>query len=281
MSVMAAAVIGGALISANASSKAAKAQSEAAGQISGASEYAADLQYDLGEKELAFNKEQFDYSKGITDRVVGSQLATMDESTRQAKDYYDYMVANQRPVEAALNAEAMAAGGDAEQEAAAARAGAGVDREIQAARDANERNLMSMGVNPNSGRFASMSGKNAITGAAMKANAENSAREGAKNLGYAKRMDVAGLYRGLAGASQGAYSTALNAGNSSVGNTNATANLGMNGMQSANRTTIGGANTALMGATSVANILKNDPRAEMQAGIGGQLMGFGLMGAGG
>ena len=133
-----------------------------------------------------------------------------------------------------------------------------------------------MAVNPNSGRFAAGEQSNAVMEGAALAGAKNTARTNAKNLGYAKKLDVAGLYRGLSGASQGAYSTALSAGNSAVGNTNATANLGMSGVQSANRTTIGGANTALQGATSIAGILQQNPQAEMMAGIGGNLMGAGL-----
>ena len=276
MSVIAAAVVGGALISSSAAKNQAKSNEKSARTISDASTYAADLQYDLGEKELAFNKEQYDYSKGITDKVVGAQLETMGETNRQAKDYYDYMVKNQRPVESVLNTEAMAAGGAADQERAAAEAGADVQAGIANARASRERELTSMGVNPNSGRFAAGEQSNAVMEGAALAGSKNTARTNAKNLGYAKKLDVAGLYRGLSGASQGAYSTALSAGNSAVGNTNATANLGMSCVQSANRTTIGGANTALQGATSIAGILQQNPQAEMMAGIGGNLMGAGL-----
>lgn len=276
MSVVAAAVIGGSLLSYNSAKNQAKSNTAAAGQIADASTYAADLQYDLGEKELAFNKEQYEYAKGITDKVVGAQLDTMTETNRQAKDYYDYMVANQRPVEDALNAEAMAAGGAADQERAAAEAGADTQAGISNARASRERELASMGVNPNSGRFAAGEQSNTVMEGAALAGSKNTARTNAKNLGYAKKLDVSGLYRGLAGASQGAYSTALSAGNSAVGNTNSTANLGMSGLQSANRTTIGGANTALQGATSIAGILQQNPQAEMMAGIGGNLMGAGL-----
>ena len=62
-----------------------------------------------------------------------------------------------------------------------------------------------MGVNPNSGRFAGMQNATGLQQAAMRANAMTGTRQQAEQMGYARQLDAAGLGRGLAGASLGAY----------------------------------------------------------------------------
>ena len=63
---------------------------------------------------------------------------------------------------------------------------------------------------------------------------------------WAKKLDVAGLYRGAPGASQGAYSLATSAGNSAVGNTMAPGQALQSGMTA-------GANTIGAGRTMLGN----------------------------
>lgn len=62
-----------------------------------------------------------------------------------------------------------------------------------------QRQLASFGVDPTSGRFAAQMNSNNIMQAAAEAQAMNQARNAAKQLGWAKRMDAAGLGRGLPG----------------------------------------------------------------------------------
>jgi hypothetical protein len=75
-----------------------------------------------------------------------------------------------------------------------------------------------MGINPNSGRFASMTNQNNLALAAGRAGAMTGARNQAEQLGWARRMDVTGLGRNLAGASTAAYQGAGQAG-TGAGNT--------------------------------------------------------------
>lgn len=72
-----------------------------------ASNAASDKADALGHEYLTENKRQFDINAGITQQVVDKQLGIMDQTAAQGKDYYDYMVAQQRPVESALNAIAL------------------------------------------------------------------------------------------------------------------------------------------------------------------------------
>ena len=64
----------------------------------------------------------------------------------------------------------------------------------------NQRAMASMGANPNSGRFAGMQNATGLQQAAMRANAMTGARNQAQQMGYARKLDAAGLGRGLAGA---------------------------------------------------------------------------------
>lgn len=98
-----------------------------------------------------------------------------------------------------LSTEAQQAGGIDEQNAAAASVISGGRSEIAAQRAATERDLTSMGVNPNDRRFVGLERGNDVAGAATIAGAANQARQGVKNLGFAKRKDVVGMGMGVPG----------------------------------------------------------------------------------
>jgi hypothetical protein len=70
---------------------------------------------------------------------------------------------------------------------------------------------------------------------------------------FAKKMDVAGLYRNLPGASQGAYSLSTGAGNSAVNNTMAPGQALQTGMAAGASTTGQGQQLQLSGLTGVLN----------------------------
>lgn len=171
---------------------------------------------ELGQKQLDFAKEQYDDSLPMYRDLVAQQLQIADASKAQADDYYSYMKDNQRPVEAALNADAMASGTPAAQEAAAGKAMADARTGYTGALGTAVREGTRFGYSPE--KMAATAGGTGLGYASMVASGANNARDTEKNLGYAKKMDVAGLYRGLPGASTGAYSVALNAGNSASGN---------------------------------------------------------------
>ncbi len=80
-----------------------------------------------------------------------------------------------------------------------------------------QRQLQSFGVDPTSGRFASTINSNNIMQAASEAAAMNQARNAAKQLGWAKRMDAAGLGRGLPGSQAAATGLAMQQGQGALG----------------------------------------------------------------
>lgn len=181
-----------------------------------ASKESAEIMAALGREQMAFAKEQYRDSLPLFQDLVAQQLEIGNSSKAQADDYYNYMVANQRPVEAALNADAMAAGSEAAQEAAAGKAIADARTGYTGALMTAARTGARFGYDP--AKIAATAGGTGLSAASMQASAAGEAREKEKGLGFAKKMDVAGLYRGLPGASSGAYGMALNAGNSAGAN---------------------------------------------------------------
>lgn len=171
---------------------------------------------ELGNKQLDFAKQQYNDNLPMFKDLVAKQLNISDQSNAQAQDYYDYMKANQRPVEQALNNDAMAAGSQPMQDTAAGKAMADARTGYTGALGTAVREGSRYGWSPE--KMATAAGATGLGFASQEAAAANAAREKQVNLGYAKKLDVAGLYRGLPGASASAYGLALNAGNSAAGN---------------------------------------------------------------
>ena len=166
---------------------------------------------------MDFTKQAYADNKPMLDQLVQQQIDIGNQTAAQGKDYYDYMVSQQRPVEEALNAEAMAAGSEERQAQAAGQAMADARQGTTQQQNQMIRQGMRYGFSPE--KMANVSTALANQQGLAVASAGNQARTNEKNLGYAKKLDVAGLYRGLPGASQGAYSTALQSGNSATNNT--------------------------------------------------------------
>lgn len=219
--------------------------------VANASKESAEIMAKLGQEQLDFAKLQYAENKPILQAIADKQIALQDETLKQGKDYYDYQVSQQRPVEEALNADAMQAGSEAAQEAAAGKAAADVRQGTTRQQNQFLRQAMRYGLSPE--KMAAMGASAAAESGLAEASAANQAREKEKTLGYAKKMDVAGLYRGLAGASQGAYGVALNAGNSAGQNTRAPGQDAAAGMSSGAATVAQGRSLYQQGLGSILN----------------------------
>lgn len=236
---------------------------------------------DLGREQIAESRRQYDLSRETSDKVVASQLDLMKQAKDQGDDYYDYLVSRSRPVEDALNAEAMAAGSDAKLQEASDRAVA--DSQGAFTRTINQalRQGKRYGITPSS--IVSNIG---VPQAAATAAAATGAREREKMLGYAKKLDIAGMYRGLPGASQGAYSVSTNAGNSAVQNQMAPGQALIAGNASGAGTVATGQGLRLQGLSSILSAqtsYANAQNAATKAGGGGfgeVLGGLGSVGQG-
>lgn len=243
--------------------------------VAQASKEAAQIAADQADRVLAESKRQYDTNMAIAQPVIDAQLGIMQQTKEQGKDYYDYMVANQRPVEQKLNEEAMAAGSQQEQDLAASRATADVRRGTTQQQNQAIRQAMRYGLNP-----SAIQVDTTATGTAI-ASAANQAREKEKQTGFAKRLDVAGLYRGLPGASQGAYGVAVNAGNSAVNNSIAPGAQLQAGTVASGNMAIQGGQIGLQGASTILNSQQAAYNTGQQAASAnsaglGNLIGMGL-----
>jgi hypothetical protein len=237
------------------------------GPMAQASKESAEIMAALGKEQLDFTKAQYAENAPILQDIAKKQIEVQDQTLAQGKDYYDYMVSQQRPVEEALNKDAMAAGSEEAQEIAAGKAAADARQGTTSMQNQIIRQGLRYGYSP--AKLASMAGDTAAAQGLSVASAMNQAREKEKTLGYAKKMDVAGLYRGLAGASQGAYGVALNAGNSAGQNQMQPGQVAMQGMAQ-------GTNTIGAGRSMYQSGLSNVLNAQVQSAGQGMDVG-GLM----
>lgn len=236
-----------------------------------ASKESARIMAELGREQLDFAKTQYQDSLPMFKDLVAQQLDIGKQSKAQAEDYYNYMVANQRPVEDALNKEAMAAGLPEMQEVAAGKAMADARTGYTGALNTAVRQGIRYGYDPM--KMAAGAGATGLGYASLSASMANDAREKEKSLGYAKKLDVAGLYRGLPGASSGAYNMAINAGNSAANNQMAPGNNYMAGMAQGASTIGAGRQMYQSGLQGILNAQTSMAANDQSGATGGAIIG--------
>jgi len=242
-----------------------------------ASEEAARVSAEQADRVLAESKRQYDRNLEVAQPIIDAQAGMMKSAQEQGDEYYNYWKTKAQPVEDQLNAEAMQAG-------TATRQQEQVDRAIADSQGAYTRSLNQgfrqarrYGINP--AAVASMG----VQQAQQTAGAATTARDKEIALGTAKKMDVAGLYRGMPGAATGAYSAATAAGNGAVGNSVAVGNGMTNGAIAAGGLAVQGQGQRIQGLGSVLNAQSSNYNANLQSnnsGFGSTLSGLGGLGQG-
>ena len=225
--------------------------------VAEASAEAARIQAELGREQLAFAREQYDRAAPILQGIADQQIAAQQQQMQQAQDYYDYQQTTYRPLEQSIVADARNFNTEAYREQVASQAAADAGRAFGIAQAQNQRAMASMGVNPNSGRFAGMTAATGLQQAASRAAAQTNARNQAEQMGYARQLDAAGLGRGLAGASAAAYGGAVSAGNSAGMNAQSAGQNFMGNMSMGAGTIAAGQNMQIQGLSSVLNAQTN------------------------
>jgi hypothetical protein len=138
-----------------------------------------------------------------------------------------------------------------------------------------------MGVNPNSGRFAGMQTASGLALAANRAAAMTGTRQQAEQLGYARKLDAAGLGRNLAGASTAAYGGAVGAGNSAGANAQSAGQNYINNFGAGAGLIGSGLNMQINGLSSVLNaqtqMAINDNSSSWMGDLGGLMGGAASM----
>lgn len=238
-------------------------------------------QLDMQEELIPYFKDRQAQLDALTEQVTNAQLGIQRQSADQATDYYDYSKSTFRPVETSLVAEVMR---DSTPEAYARLASQAAARTGMAFRNstaAAERNAASMGVDPSSGQARGINRAATMAAAATGSAAYNAAYDQAKQTAYARKLDVTGIGRNLAGASTAAYGAATGAGQAASGaanNASATAagTIGTPVQYGAGAT--GALNTAVGAQSAIANVQASTSAANSStlgslAGIG---LGFGI-----
>lgn len=248
--------------------------------LANASKESAEVMAKLGREQLDESRRQYDLNKVVADKVVGAQLGIMGDTNQQGKDYYDYAKSTFRPVEEGLVKDANEFSTAGAKEGFARKAAADLEGAQASEQAQSERAMAAMGVNPNSGRFAGLNRARTVMNAGARAGATTNARERADALGFAKRMDVAGIGRNLPGASTAAYGVAVNSGNSAMGNQMAPGGQLLGGMSGAAGMTSQGLGMQQSGLSTISGLQSNNYNAALSndsSGLGG-FMGLAKMG---
>ena len=218
----------------------------------------------VAQQQLDFSKSQYEEMKPFVTRLATTMADAQQQQMTQAQDYYDYAKSTFRPVEQGLVKQAQEFDTEAYRQQLAAKAAADAAKAFQGSQGVAMREATRRGINPNSGAFGAASNANAMGLAAMQAGAANQARQQAEQMGWARKMDVTGLGRGLAGASTAAYAGATGAGQAAGGTMMSAGNQYMQGLQGAS-----GTMGNLVNAQVSANNSYNQSQGEMLGGLVG------------
>lgn len=180
--------------------------------LANASTEAAQIMAGLGREQLDFAREQYNAASPILQDVAGLQMDAQRQQMEQGADYYSYLRDTYRPLEKSIVDDAQNFNTAAYRDQLASQAAADVGLAFNKTEAMNERSMASMGVNPNSGRFAGINNASSLAQAANRAGLMTGTRTQAEQMGYARKLDAAGLGRNLSGASLAAYGGATNAG---------------------------------------------------------------------
>jgi hypothetical protein len=221
--------------------------------LANASKEAAQIMAGLGREQLAFAKDQYNRSAPILESIANQQMAAQREQMGQARDYYNYMRDTYRPLERSVVADAQRFNTEAYRNELASKAAADAGRAFGISQQQNARAAAAMGINPNSGRFAGMQNATGLQQAAARAAAMTGARSQAEQMGYARKLDAAGLGRGLSGASAAAYGGATNAGSAAGMNAQSAGQNYMGNMAIGSGTIGSGLNMQMQGLSTILN----------------------------
>jgi hypothetical protein len=250
----------GSIYSANKASKASQAQTQASNNATAQAGNMAAEQLALDRETLNFYKQQYADQKPMlaaqaksAAEVSTAQLASMKQNDAISKDYYDYQTGTFRPMEKSIVADAQNYDTAERRDAAAGTAVADVGVQSALAQQSQNRDMMRMGVNPNSTKFAATNNQMSLGEASAKAAAAGAARDKIETQGFARKMDAASLGRNLASSQATSAGVALSAGNSAV--TNSTTPITT--MNSVTQTMGQGYGMASNGMQAAHNLLSN------------------------
>lgn len=180
----------------------------------------ANRQFDLQNEALTYFKERQAGVDKVAEEVTRRQLGLAEETAAQGRDIFNYQKEVFRPVEQSLVSQAMRESTPEYYERYAQEAMAKQAMASANAQGQTERAMASMGVNPNSGAYASAQRGLQLQNAAGMGAVANTSRDRAEALGWARRAEAAGLGKGLVGAGNASYGLATGANTAASNATN-------------------------------------------------------------
>jgi len=228
---------------------------------------AADRVGKIGTDQFVFNKGEYDANKErlagmdkTNQGIVNSQVGMSQDYQNRSNSEWDRFKNQFQPVQDQMVNDAMTVDSAANQEKAAATAGAQVKSSFANVQDQNARKLASMGINPNSGRSVDAMNATSMAQAAQEAGTMNNARDIVKDRGIAMRNNVAQFGQGVANQSMALGDQAVRTGNSAVG----VGNVGFDNSLKNTNVMNGGFNAAAGGNKTGADILNQDYANKMR-----------------
>jgi hypothetical protein len=220
----------------------------------------------LGERQLEFAERQYAEMMPLARQVYGQQMDAQRQQMDQAQNYFDYQQQTFRPVERGLVADAQRFSTEDYREQMARDAALQAARAFGTTQTMGDRAAAARGISIDSPAAMAMRNQGQYALATGKAQMMNNARTQAEQMGFARRLDVTGLGRGLAGASTAAYQGATGAGSAGLSSAMAPGSQFQQGLGAAGQT-MGG---ILNSQTSAYNT------AQSQADPFASIVGMGL-----
>lgn len=195
--------------------------------LAASNEKAAEINMGFAREQLSFEKQKYADSLpqqnrlyDLANEVAKQQMDIAGQNQKQATEQWDYYKNTFQPVEQKMVDEANNYDSKARQEQQAGQATADVRTQMANANAQNNRAMMGMGVNPNSGRFAGLNKAQSVSAGASAAGAATGARNAVVDKGIGLRAGAASFGRNMTNTAAQSYGLATNAGNSAVGNAN-------------------------------------------------------------
>lgn len=177
---------------------------------------------------LAGLQPTLDYANETDRKLIESAMADAATSRERGNTLWDQYMTSVVPVQKKFYQEALDYGGTADQERAAGLATSDVRQQYAIQKQANDRALAAMGVNPNSGRFASADRASELAAMAAAAGGATKARTTARDTGIQLRKDASTIGNATLAGSQDYTRLGLAGTQTAGGMTSNAVNRGLN-----------------------------------------------------
>lgn len=245
---------------------------------------AAQRQFQLGEEQLQWGKDQFERVWPYAQRYMNAQAGTTEAEQKAATEAQQMYDTTYRPIETKFAGQVGDYASGARSDQNAGRAMADVANTFDASRKAATDQLESFGIDPSQTRFGALDLGARISKAAAMAAAGTQSRLNTEATGLSLEGEAINVGRGYPGSIATSYKTATDAGSSGINAGNSTSQTGANTMGSPTNY-FGAGNTALGNWGTTLNLgfnnardaaqIKNQNAGNFASGIG-SIIGGGL-----